>query len=284
MPSFVEDTIRCYQRGSFVYSNWQLQNKVATPPAQLDPFGIGQQHIITTLMPVFAWRDSGGFDETLETLEDEDFYRRIAAYGWQGIHCDKVLVDYRRHLGNSFVNRDTHDPDIIIDRVKKAARLFQLRYERYRMNFELHQNKTQAPKISAIGNKQDNDVLCEVMGSPMSHAGPVTGRRYPKAGFNKPAWIDIDDARARPNVWRIIASNPQQISPDPVRVVELAMRAKQAPMPRDVQKVDYSALSMDDLRDEVAKYGVGEIDVCADMDASWQKRKKEMIAYLEAKQ
>ena len=141
------------------------------------------------------------------------------------------------------------------------------------------------PVIDAIGTKQDNDVLCEAIGSPMSQSGPVTGRKYPKAGFNEPIWVDIDDARARPQVWRIIASNPQKISPDPARVVELAHRAKniRIEIPESaLALIDYNTWSMDALRSELKKIDTCEEDVVPDMKAHWSKRKAAMIAYLES--
>lgn len=286
-PEFVEQTIQHYKRGSFVYSNWQIHNQTRHAPPTLDPLGIGQQHIITTLMPVSAWRECGGFNETLPTLEDEDFYRKIACHGWRGVHCNQSLVTYRRDKGHSLVNRDAHDADEVQQAVKQMEAYFKAHYGRYEpmIELELHRNKPLERNINATGEKQPNDVLCEAKYAPMSQAGAVTGRKYPKTGFNAPLWVDIDDAQARPDLWRIVANNPQKISPDPKRITELVEQAKQAkPSPTPVIEavtVDYSTYSLQELRDTLPQ-GISEADIVSDMSAHWKTRQKELRDYLEA--
>lgn len=71
----------------------------------------------------------------------------------------------------------------------------------------------------------EDDVLVETLYSPMTQVGAVTKRKYPRRGMGYPMWMDRRDAEARPDLFRILASNPGSVSPDPARVIELAQRA-----------------------------------------------------------
>lgn len=221
-PAFVETAARYYQPGAYVYTDWRVHDTVISTPDKLDMLRVGQQHITPTLLPTAAWREVGGFDETLDTLEDEDFYRRLHATCWQGIRCPVPLVTYRRDKGHSLVNKDTQDLDIVQQRVAAKHALFSQRYERY-LNVcgctETPQDKPTA------GEQQPNDVLALAQYSPMNKIGPVTGRKYPRAGLNAPLWVDMDDAQARPEWWQVISRQPGQIAPDVQTVQALARQA-----------------------------------------------------------
>lgn len=52
---------------------------------------------ITSLFPRKAWRAVGGFDETLEGLEDIEFWIRLAAAGYCGQHIHGTTFEYRVH-------------------------------------------------------------------------------------------------------------------------------------------------------------------------------------------
>lgn len=294
-PEFVEKTVVAYQLGSFVYTDWQLHGINRIVPYPLDPFGIGQQHVITTLMPVAAWKAAGGFDESLDSLEDEDFYRRIACYGWRGVKADGVLVDYRRNKGFSKVNLEAVDPDIVKLRIAEKSALFKKRYGKFEAMY-MYVSNQQKPKLEVVGERRDNDVLCEANYSPMTQAGAVTRRKYPRAGLGQPIWVDHDDALARPDLWRIIAQNPDMIAPDVEKVRELYEQAKaeneakeraQAPIipdepiaiPEGVSGFD--AMSLDALRQEFAKRDLKEADLTNGVTIHWKLLRKLMIDYLK---
>jgi len=221
-PDFVKRTIAHYQSGSFVYTDWILGGQERFAPPTLSPFEQGQQHIITTLLPVAAWLSSGGFDETLPALEDEDFYRKLAAYGWCGIKCAGELVTYRRRKGFSKVNRDANDQDIVDKAIKPLHALFEKRYGKFAM---LYNCGKQQKEIKVLNARENNDVLCETLYSPCKQIGASTRRVYPRAGHGEPLWVDIEDANARPDLFRRIAANPQKIAPATERIMELYKRA-----------------------------------------------------------
>lgn len=226
-PRFVEETIKVYDAGKFVYTDWIVNGLVINTPNCLHPFDNGQEHVITTLMSVAAWREVGGFDETLSTLEDEDFYRRLASYGWCGVRCPEPLIEYRRHLGESLVNLDTVDSELQKQRVAEKVALFNERYGRHRhMSNDCGCNTPKPGTPSNIlGERQPNDVLVETLYTPQKVQGSMTGRLYPRAGLGKRVWVHEDDARSRPDLFRIIGGNPEKIAPDVATVKRLAKEA-----------------------------------------------------------
>jgi len=233
-PLFVENTLRYYQHGRYVYTDWRLHGRVVHTPDTLAMLTVGQQHITPTLLPVAAWRAVGGFDETLSALEDEDFYRKLHATCWRGVRCPVPLVTYRREKGRSAVNQDTQDLDVVQQRVGALHALFSQRYERYKTVCGC----IDTPNEKATANQpQPNDVLALALYSPMSKYGPVTGRKYPRAGLKSPLWVDVDDAQARPEWWQVIGRQPDSIAPDVQTVQRLAREAlKPAPEPKPDSK------------------------------------------------
>jgi hypothetical protein len=225
-PTFVEECLKVYQKGTFVYTDWVVNGLVVNTPDCLNPFGVGQEHIITTLMPVVAWRNAGGFDESLDTLEDEDYYRQLAAYGWCGVRSPEPLVEYRRHFGQSLVNLETVETNLQRERVAEKQALFEARYKRYEtiMACGCGQPK-QGDSPNVAGTRQPNDVLAEALYTPQRQEGPVTRRLYPRTGLKRPLWVDIDDAKTRPDLWRIVAENPDRVAPDVATVQRLAKEA-----------------------------------------------------------
>jgi hypothetical protein len=224
---FVEQCLSVYHPGTFVYCDWVVNGLVINTPNCLHPFDNGQEHVVTTLMSVAAWREVGGFDETLSTLEDEDLYRKLASYGWCGVRCPEPLVEYRRHLGASLVNLDTVDSETQKQRVAEKVALFNNRYGRYAyMANDCGCNTPKAGEPSGIiGARQPNDVLVETLYTPQKVQGSMTGRLYPRAGLGKRVWVHEDDARSRPDLFRIIGSNPEKIAPDVATVKRLAQEA-----------------------------------------------------------
>lgn len=250
-PNFVKRTLEKYQAGAFVYTDWMLGDVERQTPPTLSPFEHGQQHIITTLLPVAAWLSSGGFDENLPALEDEDFYRKLAAYGWCGIKCNGALVTYRRKNGFSKVNRDANDPDIVDKTIKPLHALFDKRYGKFAMLYNCGKKEKD---ITVVNKRENNDVLCEALYSPCTQVGAASRRLYPRAGHGEPLWVDIEDANARPDLFRRIAANPQKIAPATERIMELYKRALQeqskpivATVKSNGNKPNYEAMPMAEL-------------------------------------
>lgn len=224
-PTFVEETIKVYRQGIYVYTDWVINGAIISTPECLKPFEAGMQHVVTVLLPVSAWRAVGGFDETLDVLEDEDFYTKLHAYGWCGVRCSEPLITYRRHHGASLVNKDHVSLETMRERVAAKAALFHQRYWRYANMAQDCGCISASTKTQIGGTRQANDVLVETLYTPQKVEGVITGRLYPRAGLGKPLWVHIDDAKSRPDMFRIIAENPEKLSPDVATVKRLAEEA-----------------------------------------------------------
>ena len=59
----------------------------------------GCLHLVTALYPMSAWRDIGGFDESLSAWEDWDFQLQLAKRGICGIRIPEPLITYRKDTG-----------------------------------------------------------------------------------------------------------------------------------------------------------------------------------------
>lgn len=81
------------------------------------------------------------------------------------------------------------------------------------------------PNNAPSNQAQANDVLAETLYSPQRVEGAMTRRLYPRVSRGKPLWVDIDDAKSRPDLFRIIAQRPEAIAPDAQRVRELTLQA-----------------------------------------------------------
>lgn len=102
-PTFIEDTIRTYETGRYVYTAWYEGERVMTP-RPCNPFlahdfgdgrgGVGGYHLVTTLYPTELFKILGGFNADLPGMEDVDFYMRSQASGICGLLCPKPLVRY----------------------------------------------------------------------------------------------------------------------------------------------------------------------------------------------
>lgn len=262
-PAFVEQTVKHWKPGRYVYTDYRVNGILREVPAVLNPWEAGQQHITPTLLPTAAWRAVGGFDETLDTLEDEDFYRKLHAYGWCGIRCPGAWIEYRRKQGNSRVNQDRHDFDRVWQRVQEKAALFERRYQNF-MGCGCKDNAPQMPQDSAGDKPSANMVLAKALYSPMRKMGPVSGTIYPRQALGAVMWVDMDDVAAAPDWWQKVAENPVNVSPDIDRVRRLVNEARQQAKAQPTLP-SYNDMSYNDLRKVAKEAGIKAVGKRAEL-------------------
>lgn len=70
---------------------------------------------VTALFPKWAWQRVGGFDESLEGLEDVEFWIRLATLGVCGVRVPKLILHYRKHGQSRQAGLETNNNEKLRD-------------------------------------------------------------------------------------------------------------------------------------------------------------------------
>lgn len=106
-PKFIEKTMQAYRRsGRYIYTDWLAITKDGTREFHECPtydaqaiFRKSSIHSINVLMRRKDALDVGGFDETMPTWEDPDFFMKLAKAGVCGERLPEALVAYDYRTG-----------------------------------------------------------------------------------------------------------------------------------------------------------------------------------------
>lgn len=218
-PTFVEECLRAYQKGKYVYTGWYAGTQKIIPPlcnpyagASSPYFQNGHFHLVTTLYPTAAFRALGGFDETLPGHEDKDFYLKSARAGVCGVGIDKPLVHYSEHgeRSNSFASRDD------------AAAIRQMVYERNGGEATIMGccgvQRDPAP-TGDPGQQQAGDVWAQTTWNGIRDESSADGTRRYRGGNGAFIWVDAATVAAKPRLFRAMP-NAKDLTPDPAKVLE----------------------------------------------------------------
>jgi hypothetical protein len=107
VPTALEEMVRAYTQGkkSYVFSDWWAANPgkelehMNCPDYNQEAVREKIQHAVSVLVETEAVRSVGGFDESLPTYEDWDFFLKLAARGYCGVRVPKPLLVYRTETG-----------------------------------------------------------------------------------------------------------------------------------------------------------------------------------------
>lgn len=215
-PNFIEECLRAYEQGKYVYTSWWCDNMLVKPNLCVDETRRGdyRSHLVTTLYPTIYFKMIGGFDESLDGHEDVDFYLRSAKRGVCGLHLDKALVHYSEHGQRSklFTN----------DAVKMKNT----------MDYIYLKNGGQrtimgccgGAGIQAVQNPGDECEGCvkvvAMWAGMRSEVGLATGRVY-RGGNRGVLNVHVDDIAQRPDLFQPVR-DLTKISPDKKSVLKTA--------------------------------------------------------------
>lgn len=206
-PDFVEECLKVYEEGGYVYTGYRMGNRHVTPPAR-DPFRNGSNHLVTTLYPTGAFRYVGGFDETLSGNEDLDFYLRSQSAGVCGVLCPKLLLHYTPDGRRSEAYHASSERDSIK----------QMIIERNGGTMGCC-GQPGVPAPVEMGQQMQGDVLVETMWAGLrTEPGTVTGRMY-RGGNHSKIWMNPEDALAMPRLYRIV-QDARNITPQRAQVLK----------------------------------------------------------------
>jgi glycosyltransferase involved in cell wall biosynthesis len=108
LPTALEKMVRAYTKSknaSYVFTDWYKADE-GKPLEAMNCSDYNQeavrgkiQHAVSVLVETEAVRKVGGFDESLPTWEDWDFFIRLAASGYCGVRVPEPLLVYRTATG-----------------------------------------------------------------------------------------------------------------------------------------------------------------------------------------
>lgn len=222
-PEFAEKTLRAYRPGHYVYTYFYRDGKVRelSDPAICGPTANGG--VVTRVIRTETAREVGGF-ASLSRLEDTEFWLRVRSHGICGILVKEPLLTYTKGGARS----SSH----VGIRAQTLVRDWQQLYLRYNMACCGDKHPVNTPPA---GERLETDVLARAMwGGNRSFTGRVTGRAYPRTGNGKQVWVD-----------------PRDLT-DTLVQVDILSKIVEEP----VVVKDYSTMTMQDLRNEVAQRGL----------------------------
>lgn len=218
-PSFVEETLRAYQPGHYVYTDW-LDDKLNF---SANPWKQGDWHPVTTLLPTDAVRAIGAFREDTPGGEDSEMYFELVHRGVCALRVPKPLFHYHKGglRGRSFVGSPAHDA--FIERVMK----------RYGANMGCCGDDGTvvfAPESEEL--QPDHVWAMATWGGNRDQRGFSTGKMYRRAGNGKILQVHKDDVAIAPHMWKEV---PKQTFPTAIQTPPKPTYAQMFPKPTTAQ-------------------------------------------------
>lgn len=191
--AFVEKALKAWKPGKYVYTSWYEGDTLKAAPDC--PWTDGTWHVITTLIPTDAIRKVGGFDENLPGAEDTDLYLKLTTSGVCGVHLKEPLFHYGAGGRRAKAIHDSGEIDAIL-------RHFTNVYGGRQMGCC---GGSDPGSLEPTEGGLPGDILVQsAWAGNRQEIGHISGRLYPRTGNGKQVWVDARDAKARPDLWRII--------------------------------------------------------------------------------
>lgn len=211
-PHTIETLLRTYENGHYVYCGWHAGDRLHMPAAQT-PFANGGYHLVSSLIPTAAFRYVGGFDESLPGYEDTDLFLKLARIRV----CGKLKLEHLIHYTDAgqrskhFLSR----PDMLD--------IKDLVYKRNGGEFTVMCcGIPGTPTPLSPGDQQPGDVYALALWAGIHTEGSrVNPARQYRGGNGQPMWVNEADAKARPDLWKILPSS-NNLTPDRQDVLSAA--------------------------------------------------------------
>lgn len=219
LPDFALKARQAITPTSYVYTDWRRGDTVYKAPDCA--WTQGTWHCVTTLLHTAHVRAVRGFDDSLSSMEDTDFYLKLVTGFICGIRVPEPLFHFSVSGGRS--QRAHDDGSIEAMRAKMD--------ERYGGRMSCC-GAEGVVNLSPIGQKQDGDVVAMALWrGNQFRRGVATGRLYPRMAYPKRTWVDPRDITAKPSDWQAV------VEPQPVP----EMVAYEAPPVADAGGLTYVA-------------------------------------------
>ena len=224
LPRFLEATLKKYQQtGRYIYTDWLSLNKEGVieqheTPEQVtgDVFQKPVQHAVNILIKRQWFDDSGGFDESMVSWEDVDWFMRLAKIGICGARVAEPLFMYRYLTGQRRENGEKIKNQIIAS--------FNVKYGEYIRGEKMCGCINNNPgKLAAITNSSGGaptpDQLVRIIynGAVGQHTVAVGKNQYGYRKGGDTFYVRYADAVANPHLFQPIVEvlNEKHSTPVP---------------------------------------------------------------------
>lgn len=215
-PEFLVKTLAHYQEtGRYVYTDWLDSSGALHNAKPYDQFQLVYNlslHAITALIPTVWARAVGGFDETLHSWEDSDFFIKLALNEYCGARLPEALFTYRYQAGK---RREQGLAD-----QEQLKAIFFGRYGAYIQGEKKMCCGKKAPavlskKTQTTQEAESTDLVRIQYGGPVADAtvrSPITGQYYGRRKRGDIFFVMRKDAEALPSLFKPVASAEFEIA------------------------------------------------------------------------
>lgn len=214
---FLEATLKLYNKtGKYIYTDWVSLNKEGmlenhqTPEYEpQEVFNRTSIHSINILIERSAFNQVGGFDESMVSWEDVDFFMKLAAAGLCGQRVPEPLVLYRYGTGTLREYGETIKAEL-------KGLLFE-RYHEYMEGKKMCGCNSPKPKTLVFTNasgQEDNSMIRIEYNGPagsMMVIGPATRQSYGRRQGGDIFYVYTVDAQAQPDRFVPVAEPTAEI-------------------------------------------------------------------------
>jgi GT2 family glycosyltransferase len=222
LSRFLEVTLKKYQQtGRYIYTDWLSLNKEGIieqhqTPEQVtgDVFQKPVQHAVNILIKRKWFEDAGGFDESMTSWEDVDFFMRLAKIDICGARVPEPLFIYRYMTGQRRENGELIKGQIIAS--------FNQKYGEYIRGEKMCGCVNNNPgKLAAItspsGGQPAPDQLVRIVyqGAIGQHTVAVGKNQYGYRKGGDTFYVRYADVMANPHLFQPIAEVLTEKQPTP---------------------------------------------------------------------
>lgn len=202
-PTYAAKMIKYWKPGHYLYCDHIAGDRpVHLGLGQLMTPPVFRHHVVTCVLSKQIFNYVGGFDETMTSLEDTEFWFRCLNLGVCPIYIPELLMRYNAGGLNS--KRAQRDPSAL-------ARWNDL-IKNHRFNMCKCNEKVPADPVPLNHEFEGSVLVVANWGGAREWAGKATGRRYPRSGNGKQLWVDQRDQARQPH--RLILVNFDAMNAD----------------------------------------------------------------------
>lgn len=221
-PLYLAQCLEGYKGSGYTYTDWKSINKQGVEEINrtpnYDPHEVFKRtsiHGICILMSKIDFVRAGGFDESMNTWEDTDFFMRLAAMGICGVRVPEPLFTYRYQTGQLREMGETKK-QALIDLLKS-------RYGEYMTGAKMcdcivpkpKQEPTPQQALNTLLNKNAGEEMIRIRynGGMARHSvhGKVTNTMYGRRSNGDRFFIHKSDMVAEPELF---TPESEPFSPD----------------------------------------------------------------------